>query len=224
MIPFLDPEMADEQGLVGLGGVLSPGLLVHAYRRGIFPWYEEGGPILWWSPDPRGILPLDGLHVSRRLARTLRSGKFRCTLDHAFEAVLFGCADRIEGTWLTEELAETYRGLHGLGLAHSVEAWEGPELAGGLFGVALGGFFAAESMFTHRSEGSKAALVFAVEHLRRCGFRLLDIQMVSPHTRRFGAVEIPRREYLRRLTAALRMRVRFSSEPFSDTFLLGSRS
>lgn len=223
MIPFLDPEMADEHGLVGLGGVLSPGLLVHAYRRGIFPWYEEGGPILWWSPDPRGILPLDTVHVSRRLARTLRQGRFRCTLDQAFEAVLFGCADRLEGTWLTAELADTYRGLHVLGLAHSVEAWEGPELAGGLFGVALGGFFAAESMFTRRSEGSKAALVFAVEHLRRCGFGLLDIQMVTPHTRRFGAIEIPRREYLQRLAAALRMPVGFGIERATTPFFLGSR-
>jgi leucyl/phenylalanyl-tRNA--protein transferase len=204
MATFLDPEFADEMGLVAMGGELSPARLVEAYRAGIYPWFEDGGPIFWWSPDPRAIFEMDGLHVSRRLARTLRSGRFRCTVDQAFDRVLHGCADRDEGTWITSDMIAAYGRLHRLGLAHSVEAWCGDELAGGVYGVAIRGFFAAESMFSRRTDASKAALVFLMDHVRRRGFQLFDIQMANQHTIRLGAVEIPRKRYLKRLKKALR--------------------
>src|SRR5262249_25948193 len=132
---FPDPEHSDPEGLVAVGGDLSPRRLLAAYRRGIFPWYDESTPILWWSPDPRAILPLDGLHVSRRLARTLRNTPFVVTFDLAFEAVMCGCADRGEGTWITPEMLTAYTELHRLGHAHSAEVWLDGELAGGLYGV-----------------------------------------------------------------------------------------
>jgi leucyl/phenylalanyl-tRNA--protein transferase len=210
MAIFLDPEFADEMGLVAVGGDLSPRRLVEAYAAGIFPWFDEGGPVLWWSPDPRAVFEMDGLHVSRRLARTLRSGKFRCTVNQAFNQVIRGCAEREEGTWITSEMIDAYMRLHRLGLAHSVEAWCGAELAGGVYGVAIHGFFAAESMFTRRTDGSKAALVFLLDRLRKRGFQLFDIQMVTAHTLRLGAIEIPRKEYLERLKKALRRDVAFA--------------
>src|SRR5205807_265382 len=180
--PFLLPELADETGLVAIGGDLRPERLILAYRSGVFPWYAEGEPICWWSPDPRAIFELDGLHVSRRLARTLRSGKFRCTINRAFDEVIDGCADREEGTWLSPKMMEAYRRLHRLDLAHSVEAWSAGELAGGIYGVAIRGLFAAESMFTRRRDGSKVALAFLMDHLCARGFELCDIQMSTPHT------------------------------------------
>jgi leucyl/phenylalanyl-tRNA--protein transferase len=212
MALFLDPEFADEMGLVAVGGDLEPRQLVQAYCSGIFPWFDAESPVLWWSPDPRAIFEMDGLHVSRRLARTLRSGKFRCTIDQAFGQVIRGCADREEGTWLTREMIHAYERLHRLGVAHSAEAWQEGELAGGVYGVAIRGLFAAESMFTRRTDGSKAALVFLMEHLRGRGYQLFDIQKVTPHTLRLGAVEIPRREYLERLKKALESAVSFRAE------------
>jgi leucyl/phenylalanyl-tRNA--protein transferase len=201
--PFLVPEFADENGLVAIGGDLLPGTLLRAYRAGVFPWFDEGDPILWWSPDPRAIIELDGLHISRRLARTLRSGKFRTTLDQSFGQVIRGCADRAEGTWVTKQMIAAYETLHKLGHAHSLEVWQDDELAGGIYGVAIGGFFAGESMFTRRSDGSKIALVALVERLRQGGFQLFDVQFLTPHTQRMGAVEIPRETYLARLATAL---------------------
>ncbi|HWY86839.1 MAG TPA: leucyl/phenylalanyl-tRNA--protein transferase [Gemmataceae bacterium] len=209
MATFLDPEFADEMGLVAVGGDLEPVRLVEAYCAGIFPWFDEGGPVLWWSPDPRAILEMDGLHISRRLARTLRSGKFHCTINEAFGPVVRGCAAREEGTWITSEMIEAYERLHRLGLAHSVEAWCGDELAGGIYGVAIRGFFAGESMFSRRSDGSKVALAFLMDHLRRRGHQLFDIQMTTKHTASLGAVEISRKEYLERLKEALRAEVMF---------------
>jgi leucyl/phenylalanyl-tRNA--protein transferase len=208
---FLPPEMADDMGLVAVGGELSPTWLLEAYRRGIFPMYAEDEPLLWWSPNPRAVLPLDGMHVSRRLRRTVRSGKFRVTRDRAFGAVIRGCADRPsgEGNWLTGDMIRAYETLHRLGYAHSVEAWHGDELGGGVYGVALGGLFAAESMFTRVRDGSKVALAHLVEHTRRSGFTLLDVQFVNDHTQRLGAIEIPRRDYLKRLREALRRDVAF---------------
>ena len=203
--PFLYPELADEYGLVAVGGDLRPERLLEAYRRGVFPWYDEGGPVMWWSPDPRAVFELDGLHVSRRLRRTLRSGKFTVTINHDFAGVIRGCADRPgEGTWITAEMIAAYERLHALGFAHSLEVWAGDELAGGIYGVAVGGMFSGESMFTRQRDGSKVALVRLVEHLRQRGFRLFDVQVVTDHTARFGAREIPRAEYLARLRQALR--------------------
>lgn len=210
---WLNPLIADEPGLVGIGGDLSPERLLEGYRRGVFAWYEQGGPIFWWSPDPRAIFELDRIHVPRRLARTIRAGIFRVTQDRAFAQIIRGCADRPEGTWLTPEMIEAYDVLHAYGHAHSVECWAGRELAGGIYGVALGGLFAGESMFARVRDASKVALVSLAAHLRQRGFTLFDIQFLNEHTARLGAVEIPRREYLRRLAAAVALRVRFIEGP-----------
>src|SRR5438270_1510552 len=157
-------QAAAEFGLMARGGDLRPERLLHAYREGVFPWYSEGEPILWWSPDPRAIFELDGLYVSRRLARTVRVGRFQVTVDRDFPAVIRGCADRPEeGTWITSEMMAAYEELHRLGYAHSVESWQDGELAGGVYGVAVGAFFAAESMFYRKTDGSKVALVALVE-------------------------------------------------------------
>lgn len=206
--PKFNPEWADEMGLVAVGGDLRPATLLRAYQAGVFPWFSPGDPICWWSPDPRAIIELDGLHVSRRLRRTLRSGKFRLSINEDFSGVIRGCADRpIEETWITSEMIEAYEELHRMGHAHSVEAWYGDVLGGGVYGVALGGFFAGESMFTRVTDGSKAALTFLVERLNTRGFELFDVQFVTEHTKRMGAVEIPRAEYLARLRTAARKRV-----------------
>jgi leucyl/phenylalanyl-tRNA---protein transferase len=209
-LPFFFADAADESGLVAVGGDLRPERLLLAYRAAVFPWYGEGEPICWWSPDPRAIFELDGLHISRRLARTLRSGRFRVTVNQQFAAVIRGCAaGRAEGTWITPEMIEAYETLHERGSAHSIEVWSGAELAGGLYGVAVGGLFAAESMFSRRSDASKVALVHLVNRLRDGGFQLLDTQLLTEHTARLGAIEIPRTEYLARLRRALRVHTRF---------------
>jgi leucyl/phenylalanyl-tRNA--protein transferase len=208
--PLLLPELADETGLVAVGGDLNPARLLQAYRRGVFPWYAEGHPVCWWSPDPRAIIELDGFHVPRRLGRTIRSGRFTVTINGDFAGVIRGCADRPEpGTWITADMIAAYERLHELGYAHSVEAWHRGALAGGLYGVAVGGLFAGESMFTRVRDASKVALAFVVDRLRRRGFRLFDIQMLTEHTARHGAVEIPRAEYLVRLPQALTVRAAF---------------
>jgi leucyl/phenylalanyl-tRNA---protein transferase len=200
----------DESGLVAVGGDLRPERLLAAYRQGVFPWYDENLPILWWSPDPRAIFELEGMHVPRRLQRTLRSGRFRVTVDKAFGRVIRGCADRSEGTWITADMLAAYERLHRLGFAHSVEVWQGEELGGGLYGVAIGGFFAGESMFVRIRDASKIALVHVGQRLRERGFRLFDTQFRTEHTTRFGAIEIPRKEYLDRLREALRYEVAFT--------------
>ncbi len=209
--PILIAGSADVDGLVAVGGDLHPQRLLNAYRAGVFPWYSEGDPICWWSPDPRAVFELDGLHVSRRLARTVRGGRFRVTFDQDFAGVIRACAHRPEegGTWITPEMIAAYERLHRLGFAHSVEVWHGPAFAGGLYGVALGGFFAGESMCTRVRDGSKVALVALVDRLRRRGFTLFDIQFLTDHTRRLGAVEIPRLEYLKRLREAVGREVTF---------------
>ena len=205
-----DPELGDATGVVAMGGDLSPARLLEAYRRGIFPWYDENLPICWWSPDPRAIFELDRFHVPRRLRRTCRSGRFQVTWNRAFAEVIRGCADRPgQGTWITQEMMQAYETLHGLGHAQSIEVWSGDELAGGIYGVAVGGLFAGESMFSRRRDASKVALVHLIERLRERGFQLFDIQFLNDHTARLGAVEIPRREYLERLRAALACDARF---------------
>jgi leucyl/phenylalanyl-tRNA--protein transferase len=205
-----DPDNADETGLIAVGGDLRPACLLAAYRAGVFPWYSDDSPILWWSPDPRAIFELDGLHLSRRLRRTLRSGKFAVTVDRDFASVIRGCADRPgDGNWITGDMLVAYEALHEMGYAHSVEVWRGEELAGGLYGVAIGAFFAGESMFTRVRDASKVALAHAALRLRERGFELFDIQFTTEHTRRLGAVEIPRHEYLERLRRALEKRAEF---------------
>ncbi len=194
---------ADEHGLVALGADLAPGTLLGAYRSGIFPMPLTGlEPMAWWSPDPRGVLPLDGLRVSASLRRSCR--RFEVRVDTAFDAVVAGCADPARnGGWIDGRIARAYGELHRLGWAHSVEAWTaGGKLAGGLYGVAIGGFFAGESMFHRRPDASKVALVGLVERLDPAG--LLDVQWLTPHLASLGAAEVPRAAYLRALESALR--------------------
>jgi len=187
-----------------MSDTLDPGLLVHAYRQGIFPMGMDDGTIGWFSPDPRGIIPLDGFHVPDRLRRVLRSGRGTTSFSRDFEGVMRACAaDREEGTWITEEIVASYVALHRLGLAHSVEVRRGGALVGGLYGVHLAGAFFGESMFHTETDASKVALVTLVEHMRARGLTLLDIQWVTPHLARFGAIEIPREDYLIRLAEAL---------------------
>lgn len=174
----------------------------------------DDGQIRWYSPDPRGIIPLDGFHLPARLARVVRSGVFRIERDRAFEGVIRACADSNRndddpGTWISEEIIESYVELHRLGLAHSVETWDGSRLVGGLYGVALRGAFFGESMFHRASNASKVALAALVEHLRARGFRLLDIQWVTPHLEQFGALEITRASYLKQLADALNVEASF---------------
>ena len=208
---FPDPARADAEGLLARGGDLEPGTLITAYRRGIFPWPYGEETMLWWSPDPRAILPLDALHVSRSLARTLRQQRFRLTLNTAFAMVIEGCAAR-EETWITPAMRAAYLRLHGLGWAHSLEVWGGDgALAGGLYGVAVGGLFSAESMFHRVRDASKVAVVALVEHARRVGVTLLDVQVPSPHLASLGALAIPRDDYLARLRTALERPVAFAA-------------
>lgn len=186
--------------------MIDPELLVHAYQQGVFPMGMEDGTIGWFSPDPRGIIPLDAFHVPGRLQRVMSSGRFTTTVNREFEGVMRACAaNREDGTWMTEELLRAYVDLHALGLAHSVEVWRAGRLVGGLYGVHLGGAFFGESMFHTETDASKVALVTLVERMRAGGFTLLDIQWVTPHLERFGAIEIPRAEYLRRLHDALEL-------------------
>jgi leucyl/phenylalanyl-tRNA--protein transferase len=201
-LAFPPPELAEPDGLLAVGGDLSPARLLLAYSMGIFPWFNDGDPILWWSPDPRCILDPCGLHVSRSLARTLRRGAFRVTIDRAFAAVIDACAEGRRngaGTWITPAMREAYCRLHALGHAHSVEAWRGEELAGGLYGVCLGRCFFGESMFHRVADASKVAFVTLARHLAARGFELLDCQLPGPHLASLGAREIPRAEFLARL-------------------------
>jgi leucyl/phenylalanyl-tRNA--protein transferase len=185
-------------------------VLIAAYRQGYFPMGMEDGSIGWFSPDPRAILPLDAFHVPSRLARVLRRGTFEVRVDTAFTDVMRACADRRdEGTWISEEIVESYAALHRRGLAHSVEAWRGDELAGGLYGVSLGRAFFGESMFHRVTDASKVALVALVERLRAGGFLLLDTQWSTSHLATFGTCEVPRAEYLALLNQALSRRCRF---------------
>ncbi len=211
---FPPPDTADAEGLIGFGGELSPAWLLDAYRHGIFPWpiTDFEAPLAWWSPDPRAIIEFEQFHVSRRLRRTCRGVKFEITRDVDFAGVIRGCAmapSRVGQTWLTAEMIAAYIRLHRLGHAHSVEVWHNHELAGGVYGVSIGGLFAAESKFFRVRDASKVALVNLVEHLHGRGFTLLDIQQLTPHTARLGATNIPRAEYLARLAAAVEQQVTF---------------
>jgi leucyl/phenylalanyl-tRNA---protein transferase len=200
---FPDPEQARPDGLVAIGGGLDPERLLAAYRRGIFPWSVN--PVTWWSPDPRGVIDLDRFHVSRSLAKTIRQGTFELTTDKAFVEVMRACATpgpKRTGTWIAAEFIEAYARLHDQGQAHSVECWLDGNLVGGIYGVAVGGLFAGESMFHRVNNASKVALYHLIEHLRAKNFVLFDIQMVTAATESFGAQSISRKEYLNRLSVA----------------------
>ena len=189
-------------GLLAAGGGLSVRRLVDAYARGCFPWFSEGEPVLWWSPDPRMVLVPRQLHVPRSLARRIRRGDISITADMAFGDVMTACAEPRDdqgGTWITEEMIAAYRALHGAGHAHSIEAWQDGLLVGGLYGVSLGRAFFGESMFTRVPDASKVALVTLVAQLQRWGFGVIDCQMKTEHLARFGAREIPRAAFVRQL-------------------------
>jgi leucyl/phenylalanyl-tRNA--protein transferase len=207
---FPSPRLADGEGMVAIGGDLSVSRLLLAYRSGIFPWTVD--PITWWSPEPRAIFELDGFHVSRSLARVIRQNIFRPSVDRAFRRVMECCAAPAKGrrsTWISPEFIEAYTQLYQQGHAHSLECWQGRQLVGGVYGVAVGGLFAGESMFHRVSDASKVALFHLIEHLRRQGFVLFDIQMLTPITAQLGGVTIPRAEYLRRLAKATAKPVSF---------------
>jgi leucyl/phenylalanyl-tRNA--protein transferase len=218
---FFPPvEVANEDGLLGFGGELTPEWLLDAYGHGIFPWpIDEQTPVAWWSPDPRAIIELDQFHVSRRLRRTLRSGRFEVTCDRDFEGVIRGCAtagDRVGQTWITPAMIEAFIRMFELGHAHSVETWHEGRLVGGTYGMAIGGLFAAESKFYAVRDASKVALAHLVSHLKSRGYALFDIQQLTPHTARLGAIEIPRKRYLARLADALVLPVTFGDQIESD--------
>ncbi len=210
--PFPDPAMAPADGLLALGGDLVEERLLDAYRRGIFPWYESGQPILWWSPDPRYVLRPADLRVSRSLAQRIRSGRFEVRYDTVFPRVIRACANirrkGEHGTWITSAMIKAYERLFDRGYAHSIESWRGGILAGGLYGVSLGASFFGESMFTHESDASKVAFVHLVERLSGWGFSLIDCQMQTDHLERFGARDMPRSEFLRRLETSLKAETR----------------
>lgn len=213
--PFPDPESADPSGVLCTGGNLSPGLLLSAYRRGIFPWFNESDPLLWWSPDPRFVLFVPELHVSETMRKILRrkilrhgaDGSFELALDRDFQAVISACSRTPrpgqDGTWITASMIEAYVELHRLGYAHSVEARRGGRLVGGLYGVSLGSVFFGESMFSLEDDASKAAFIPFVWRLADEGFTLVDSQVYTDHLAGLGAREIPRAEYLRLLAARL---------------------
>ena len=214
-IPFLDPHAPDEfppvedallepDGLLAAGGDLRAERLLAAYRRGIFPWYSRGQPILWWSPNPRTVFETAGMHVPRRLARSLRTSAWTIRADSAFDAVVRACAAprlRQRGTWIDAPMRKAYQRLHELGHAHSIEAWDGDTLVGGIYGVAIGRMFFGESMFSSAENGSKIALLALARALRQWDFPLLDAQVASPHLFTLGAMEIERREFCARVKA-----------------------
>jgi leucyl/phenylalanyl-tRNA---protein transferase len=221
-LTFPSPTLADSDGLLAVGGDLSPQRLLLAYGLGIFPWFSPGDPILWWSPDPRLILFPDKIRVSRSLKKIIRRDRFRVSLDTAFEDVMAACAasrrgDRGEGTWITRDMIQAYGQLHKAGFAHSIEVWHRGELAGGLYGIALGKCFFGESMFTRVSDASKVALVELGKHLVRHGFAFIDCQVVTGHLVRMGAHTVSRNTFLQLLRGAVDKSIRPGKWCFKET-------
>jgi leucyl/phenylalanyl-tRNA---protein transferase len=206
-LSFPPPRLAIHEGLLAVGGDLSVERLLLAYRSGIFPWYSEGEPILWWSPDPRLVLYPSELRISKSLQKVIKRRLFHITVDKAFDEVIQGCAEIKrsygEGTWITDEMKSAYRELHRCGYAHSVEAWHGNDLVGGLYGIALGHAFFGESMFSRVNNASKVAFVTFVGMLKRLKFDLIDCQVKTDHLIRFGAREIPRKKFLEQLEQSI---------------------
>ncbi|MCP3887286.1 MAG: leucyl/phenylalanyl-tRNA--protein transferase [Desulfobulbaceae bacterium] len=200
---FPSPELAEPDGLLAIGGDLSPERIIMAYASGIFPWYSEGEPLLWWSPAPRLVLFPKDFHLPRRLKRTINQNKFRITADTAFEKVISACAQtatrKDKGTWITTEMQQAYIRLHYLGFAHSIECWYNDELAGGLYGICLDNVFFGESMFTKVTDGSKVALATLIKSAKDLGIKLIDCQMTTDHLLSFGAKEISRDLFLEKL-------------------------
>lgn len=207
---FPDPESADEHGCLGIGLDLSPTSLLSAYAEGVFPWSED--PISWWSPDPRGIFCLNSFTAPRRVRRKMLSGSYHFSRNRCFAEVIRACAEPSEkrgDSWIGPAMIEAYAHLHQMGHAHSVECWHHEQLVGGIYGVQIGGLFAAESMFSRVSDGSKMALITLIDHLREQGFVLLDVQQTNDHTRSLGALDIPRQDYLPKLALALQVHAVF---------------
>lgn len=201
-VAFPPPEGAlrEPNGLLAMGGDLSPARLLMAYQNGIFPWFSPGDPILWWSPDPRAILWPGNFHISRSMKRFHQRSPYRVTLNHAFDKVIAGCAaNRDEGTWITPAIVSAYQRLHQLGHAHSIEVWDEETLVGGVYGVALGTLFCGESMFSLSVNASKTALLVFCDYFVRQGGQLIDCQVLNAHTSTLGATEIPRHDYLHHL-------------------------
>jgi len=200
-ISFPPPEFADRSGLLAMGGGLEPERLLLAYRTGIFPWYDNSTPILWWSPDPRMVLFVKNFHIPKSLKKKIRQNHFKVTMDESFEAVITECAysrtRNGEETWITDELIDAYTRLHNLGYAHSVEVWSDNELAGGLYGVSLGRVFFGESMFTKIDDASKVGFAYLVKQLEKWNFPLIDCQVATDNLSRFNAEEISRKEFLK---------------------------
>jgi len=219
-VRFPPVSQANADGLLAVGGDLRPERLLEAYRHGIFPWYSRGQPILWWSPDPRTLLFPAKLKLTRSLRKTLRRGAFRVTFDERFSEVMRACADPRDkppsGTWITPEMLAAYTQLHALGCAHSVEVYQGEELVGGLYGVALGAAFFGESMFSRATDASKVAFAHLVRQLEAWGYALVDCQVASAHLFSLGAEEVPRAEFLAQLAAALRRPGRPAPWRFDD--------
>lgn len=200
--PKLEKALENPNGLIAVGGCLSPQRIINAYRHGIFPWFNPGEPILWWSPDPRLVIFPDKLKVSRSLHKTLRKQAFEISFDHAFEQVISACAAPRQnqgGTWITEDIKQAYLHLHQLGIAHSFEAWQDNELVGGLYGIGIGQVFFGESMFHHKTDASKVVFVNLIKQLSQWGYQLIDCQVSSEHLFSLGAEEIPRQDFARLL-------------------------
>lgn len=216
---FPPVEHASPEGLLAIGGDLSSERLLEAYKLGIFPWYSQGQPILWWSPDPRAVLYPRHFKISRSLRKNLRNRSYRVTADTAFEQVINRCAaprhkEQVGGTWITSDMINAYLGLHQLGYAHSVEIWTGNTLVGGLYGISLGAAFFGESMFSTRTDASKIALAHLVSLVQQWDFHFIDCQVPSPHMMRLGAEPVPRERFLRELDAALKSADRIGSWQF----------
>ncbi len=204
---FPSPDLAEDNGLLAVGGDLSESRLLLAYSKGIFPWYSEGDPILWWSPDPRMILVPDKFKCSRSLKQTIKKGSYQVTMDSAFKSVIMHCASVHSisdgDTWITDEMMEAYIHLHRSGVAHSVETWFDDKLVGGLYGVSLGSAFFGESMFAEKSDASKVAFVSLIQQLQKWKFTLVDCQITTAHLKTFGAHEVSRRKFMALLGSAL---------------------
>ncbi len=219
IFPDVSLALTDPDGLLAIGGDLSPARLLAAYKRGIFPWYSKGQPILWWSPNPRAIVYPKELHISHSLRKTLRRGQFSVTLDRVFAQVITECAksrsDR-RGTWITQEMMQAYQQLHALGFAHSVEVWLDDHLVGGMYGVSLGKVFFGESMFSRETDASKIAMVFLCKQLDRWGFALLDAQVQSAHLDSMGAIPLARDKFIELLARQTNQPMQHGTWAFDD--------
>lgn len=200
VFPHPENALTEPDGLLAVGGDLSPNRIINAYLNGIFPWYSHDQPILWWSPNPRAVLFPEKLHISKSLKKTLRKKTFRTTMNQAFEQVIYSCAETPrkdqDGTWITDEMQQAYLHLHQLGFAHSAECWLGDKLVGGLYGLALGQVFFGESMFSHQSNASKIAFVHLLDELKKTDYALIDCQITTDHLLSLGAEEIPRDQFI----------------------------